>query len=579
MTQPARSTKISPRQIVVHALRVGMLAAILLFVRLESDDIASQQPPPALTDVSLASVQTIFPQATSLGKPRDDIGGQEVLAKDETSLGYVVQTSPQGDQIIGFSGPTNLLIGFDVEDAIVGLVVISSKDTSEHVEQVVSAGFLDRFHGGDWENPLPTNQQIDGVSGATLTSLAIAEAVLTRLQGERPTQITSLRFSNPVAVAQAKTLFPQATAIEPPPPGSALWQVIGADGKPLGEILRTSPASDQIIGYQGPTEAFLGVDQAGKVIGLAIGKSYDNDEYVGYVRDDDYFLKTFNDKSVAELAELDLFEEQVEGVSGATMTSLTVADGLVAAAQKQQAWTPPIEVAEPPATFLPRGLISLRNIAMVAMIILAMVVGFTSLRSNRWVRFGYPILLIVVLGLLTGDMVSQAMIAGWAQNGIPWKTASGLVLLTAAAMLVPIFTKRNLYCSHLCPHGAVQQLLKNRIKTKVRLSEKLVARLKLIPAMLLAFCLIVVAADWPLSLVGIEPFDAWHFQIAGWATIAVAIVGLVASLFVPMAYCRYGCPTGAMLNYLRFSAKADQWGPGDWLALLLALVAAAVWLF
>ena len=57
----------------------------------------------------------------------------------------------------------------------------------------------------------------------------------------------------------------------------------------------------------------------------------------------------------------------------------------------------------------------------------------------------------------------------------------------------------------------------------------------------------------PVSLVDIEPFDAWVFRVAGWATITVAIVGLVASLFVPMAYCRYGCPTGALLKFLQVS--------------------------
>jgi NosR/NirI family nitrous oxide reductase transcriptional regulator len=51
-----------------------------------------------------------------------------------------------------------------------------------------------------------------------------------------------------------------------------------------------------------------------------------------------------------------------------------------------------------------------------------------------------------------------------------------------------------------------------------------------------------------LSLVNIEPFDAYLFRVAGAITLSIAVVGLIASAFVPMAYCRFGCPTGAMLN-------------------------------
>ena len=81
----------------------------------------------------------------------------------------------------------------------------------------------------------------------------------------------------------------------------------------------------------------------------------------------------------------------------------------------------------------------------------------------------------------------------------------------------------------------------------------------------------------PFSLVDIEPFDAWVFYVAGWATITIAIVGLVASRYIPMAYCRYGCPTGTILNYLRFNSRSDRWSHRDWLAFALVLFAIALW--
>lgn len=562
------------KKITVHTLRVALLAAIFIFIRLQSQQFEATLPPPSLESAPLAKVRAIFPNAHSLGNERNDIGGKEVRDDTNKVVGYVVQTSPQADDIVGFSGPTNLLVGFNEDDAIVGVTVLSSKDTREHVAQVTSdSNFLQSFVGGTWESPLPSNRPVDGVSGATLTSLAMAESIMIRLQGDRP-RVTSLRFPEPISLAQARRFFPNAESVVAPPAGSSLWQINGANEKPIGEILRTTPAAEQIVGYQGPTEALVGLNEDGKIIGLAIGKSYDNEEYVGYVKEESYFLELFNEKTMGELATLDLQAEQVEGVSGATMTSLAIADGLVKAAAQQSKWQPPPTVEPKPKGYV----FQWRDGIAAVVVLLALVVGFTSLRSNKYVRIGYPILLIVVLGFLSGDMVSQAMIAGWAENAIPWRTASGLVLLTAAAMLVPIFTKRNIYCTHICPHGAVQQLVRNRLPVRPKLSARVVWVLKKLPALLLAACFTIIVAKLPLSLVGFEPFDAWHFRIAGWATIGVAAVGLVASLFVPMAYCRYGCPTGAMLQWLRFSAQADRFGGGDWLVLLMAAIACAVWM-
>ena len=52
----------------------------------------------------------------------------------------------------------------------------------------------------------------------------------------------------------------------------------------------------------------------------------------------------------------------------------------------------------------------------------------------------------------------------------------------------------------------------------------------------------------------------------------------MASLFVPMAYCRYGCPTGAMLTYFKFNSRTDRWSRRDWLALALLAIALGIWI-
>jgi polyferredoxin len=221
---------------------------------------------------------------------------------------------------------------------------------------------------------------------------------------------------------------------------------------------------------------------------------------------------------------------------------------------------------------------SLRDAGTALIIFLGVVIGLTKLRGYKPLRILFQLLLITYLGVMNGDMISQAMLVGWAQSGVPWRNAGGLFLLTATALLLPITTRHNLYCTHLCPHGAAQQLLKNRLPWRIHLPGRFMLLLKLLPALLLTWCVLVSMTGLPFSLVDIEPFDAWVFRVAGWAPISVALIGLGASLFVPMAYCRYGCPTGALFGFLRWNAGSGHWSRRDSIALAIAALAGLLWL-
>jgi len=68
-------------------------------------------------------------------------------------------------------------------------------------------------------------------------------------------------------------------------------------------------------------------------------------------------------------------------------------------------------------------------------------------------------------------------------------------------------------------------------------------------------------------------------RVAGWATLSIAVIGLLVSLLVPMAYCRYGCPTGAVLNYVRLRGVGDRFQARDLAALALLGLAIGLRLF
>ena len=70
-----------------------------------------------------------------------------------------------------------------------------------------------------------------------------------------------------------------------------------------------------------------------------------------------------------------------------------------------------------------------------------------------------------------------------------------------------------------------------------------------------------------------EPFDAWAFRGAVLVSTVIAVLGLVASVFVPQAYCRFGCLTGSLLKFVRSHGANDCFGLRELIAGCVILVA------
>ncbi|TWT83764.1 putative electron transport protein YccM [Planctomycetes bacterium CA13] len=554
------------RTYAMHAYRMGLLAVIVGLVHAEHRWFTAQKRGQTSESVAIDKVLPLFPNAASLGPFNPDHGGQTVLNSAGESLGFVVQTSPESDDVIGFSGPINTLVAFGTDNRICGMTVLRSGDTREHTEDVIhNESFMKSLHGLNWQQASAAD--VDSVSGATLTSMSVIDGIRRRLGGANP----SSRFSDPITIQEASAFFSAATGLEPDPQKPSMWNVIDPSGAELGKLFRTSPHADQMIGYQGPTDTLVAMDNQGRVLGAAIRQSFDNEPYVRYVKEDRYFFNLFKGFTLTDVSSLDMVDAGIEGVSGATKTSTTVAEALIYTAKQ-------IELEQPLTQREPESWLSFsgRDYGTATVVLLSLVVALTHLRGKRWVRIGLQFVLIVYLGFINADMLSQAQAVGWTQNGIAWKAAPALVLLTIAALVCPIVTGRQVYCTHLCPFGAMQDWAR-RVPLRLRVPRVVDRTLRLVPAVLLIVVVSVAMLHLPLSLVGIEPFDAFVFRIAGWATITVAIVGLVASLFVPMAYCHYGCPTGAVLGYVRLTGSSGRWNRRDTLATCLTIFAFAVY--
>lgn len=550
----------------LHLFRLAVLATAAWLVRDQHVRYLAQREGQRHAALTIERILRFYPRAASLGAWNPAHGGQNVLDAAGDPLGYVVQTSPSSDTIIGYAGPTNALLAFDAQDRILGLEILSSGDTGDHLRAVLAdRQFLAAFNGLSWREAA-ARTQVDGVCGATLTSSAIIEGVIRRLGG----QPHSYRFPAQIELDEVRPFLPAAARLTAEERKPGLFRVVAASGELLGFVGRTSPVADDLIGYQGPTDTLFIADARQRIVGIAMRRTYETDEYAGWVADDRHFLTCFNDRTLDALAELNPEEAGIEGTSGATMTSMAMAHALRRAARAIRDTAPAAD---------PSGWrIAASDWGVAAVIFGGLLLAFTNLRGRRWVRVCFQVLVIGYLGFVNGSMVSQALLVGWVQSGVPWRLAPGLALLVGAAFVTPSLTRRQLYCHHLCPHGAAQQLLKNalprRWKPVLRPPPWVTRCASLTPYLLLAWVVIVAMRHLGFNLAAIEPFDAYLVRIAGWGTLGIAVIGLVASLWIPMAYCRYGCPTGAVLNHVRRQGIGDRFRAQDGAA--LALVALAV---
>jgi hypothetical protein len=482
----------------------------------------------------------------------DRIENDQVFHSENKPLGFFLTTSPSCDHLKGYSGPSNVALALDLTGKVTEAKLISSSDTQDHVRSVVEDPDFWNAHLG-LALGAPGNPEIDAVSGSTLTSSAISRAIIERLGG-----LTSSRLF-PTEILDRE--LPEADSTEAHPEWPGVRTMYDKDRTVIGYALRTAPSQEYLHGYQGPTDVLIVLDaKAEKVTRLRFRKSFDNEEYYERILDDPAWLELYNGMTIQEILAID--QAKVEGVSGATHTSWAVADSVARRLARFEADRTPVKTNIP-----------WRNIGLVALTVGAVLFSFTRLRGNGIARLTWQITVVVVLGLILGDLLSQALLLGWVQHGLSLSDSWGLIALAAASLIVPWASGHQLYCHQLCPHGFLQRWLSRLPIKPVKIPPGIHRALTHLPSLLLVTLVasVIIGLSW--NLAAFEGFDAWLWRSAGIATLVIALIGLAASVFSPLAYCKYGCPTGALFKFLRKSSGKNSPGLRDLVAGLLCLLA------
>ena len=121
---------------------------------------------------------------------------------------------------------------------------------------------------------------------------------------------------------ELQTAFPKAMYVELTE--TATYAVKDKNGKVIGTVLLSSPYSDNIQGFNGPTPLQIALDEKGKIIEVRV---LDNNETPSFLNKviNAGFLNSWNGLTVKEA-----LDKNVDAVSGATYSSNGIQQSLKA---------------------------------------------------------------------------------------------------------------------------------------------------------------------------------------------------------------------------------------------------------
>jgi nitroreductase len=159
---------------------------------------------------------------------------------------------------------------------------------------------------------------------------------------------------------------------------------------------------------------------------------------------------------------------------------------------------------------------------------------------------------VIVPGFMLGRFVSLELVMNWALNGIPLQAQFFMVVVLILSLALPLLSSRAWYCSWYCPFGAAQELAGKLFRRKIDGGEKFVAASKRLRPAILIIVVFLLLAGHKFNLSLVEPFSAFLLNSAAIPVLVMAALFLVLSLFMRRPWCNCFCPSGVILENLRF---------------------------
>jgi len=305
-------------------------------------------------------------------------------------------------------------------------------------------------------------------------------------------------------------------------------------------------AFGEAYGYQSDILVGVVISEKGNILETRIMKQNETPSFINKIYNADFLKRQFKDKPIEEGFTL---SKNITAVSGATISSRAITSGVTEASQLIAEGYLNTEVDS--HVEIKFGLM---EAALLGMMVLALLSYKLKNQKLRYLTMSYSIILL-------GFKYKQFIAYSWIVSLLLGKAPSfadniGWYILIVGTVLFITLTGRNIYCSHICPFGALQEAGKKLSGFDFfKINPKMNKRFRELPSVLAYIAFTGAVLTEQMGIVSYEPFSLIYGRTGSGIQWALLPLILIMSLFVMRFYCSYACPVGVVLN---LSVKARR---------------------
>ena len=315
-------------------------------------------------------------------------------------------------------------------------------------------------------------------------------------------------------------------------------------------VVNTKPLAKDVQGYGGPVPLKIHIKD-GRVAAVEAEPNAESPDFFNRAKE---LLNHWQNKSVDEA-----LAEEVDAVSGATFSSRAIIANMqrgLAYAKQHGQWGEDGSVGAlgTSASPIEGGSVGALEtsappiVALIAVLLGAVVPLFYNNRRLHLVQLAVN---VVVLGLWTGTFVSYTLFLRIFAGGVSLSTIGALaapLLMLIVALIYPLAGRSGHYCANICPFGSAQELAGKLSRRKLRITPRVLKLLSVLRNLLWGVLMALLLTGTCTAWIDYELFTAFLYSSASVWVIVLAALFLVLSVWVPRPYCRFVCPTGALIK-------------------------------
>lgn len=338
------------------------------------------------------------------------------------------------------------------------------------------------------------------------------------------------------------------------------YDVFNDDNQKEFYVLLTSPYCDEIRAWGGRLPFAIIVDNDDKIKQLYLLRHSETPSWIEGLENIGFF-ETWNGMPISDAREL-----EVDAISGSTLTS----DAVIRSVKQRLSVYCRVEEEQ-------RSFSNINYLGIISVLIVLIISLLSFFRPKKAAKFRLLLLLLTVgvLGFWQAKMFSMANFTNWMLNGLDPYADFAILIMLILSIVLPLVTNKSFYCQYVCPYGSLQEIAGKIPVKKIKIGHRLAKILNMLKYILLLTILFVVIFKIEISLEDFEPFSAFRYNFASYIVLSIAVLMLIVSVFNNKFWCKYLCPTGAVLSLLRGKIKKNKGKVGSSAIVALFILFAA----